>query len=80
MVDYLRKPPVGSVERDNYEAEKRRQRARRCACGNRLHATDTQCTPCRRPLPSITLTPAQTEEAERYWSKPSERKHKGSVP
>lgn len=49
MADYLRKPIVGTVVRDNYDAAQRRKRNRRCACGNRLFALDNECTPCGDP-------------------------------
>ena len=74
MADYLHKPIAGTAERDKYDAERRRNRSRRCACGNRLFALDIICTPCRRPVPNINLTPAQSEAAERDYAKPSERK------
>ena len=56
MADPMRLPPMHTVERDNYEAEQRRRRNRRCEviveaklCGNKTFAGTDKCAWCTYP-------------------------------
>jgi hypothetical protein len=70
----LRKPCIGTEARDRFDAQERRRLARRCACGNRLFLDDSQCTPCRRPMPTVTLD-ARSQREARDYTKSTDRKH-----
>ena len=75
MADPTRLPPMHTVERDNYEAEKRRRKNLKCRCGNPRRFGEEKCTRCANPdFKTATVSPEFSREAERYYSKPSDRK------
>lgn len=77
MADPFRLPPMHTVERDNYEAEKRRRKNLKCRCGNRRRFGEEKCIRCANPhLKTATVSPEASREAELYLSKSYDRKTK----
>lgn len=77
MADYMRLPPMHTVERDNYEAEKRRRKNLKCRCGNRRRHGEEKCIRCANPHYGVsTVSPEAAREADLYLSKSSDRKQK----